>query len=126
MGCYIYLFLPTHPPTAGQLSLYFLLWVEGANLRHMSETLWLLYWVLLHCPPFIGHCLETQVSTSLLVQVALRGQAPAIFSCASASHFMSVQFFLSCVHPWVHTSAICVSSSPEDTHAPNCHVLPGA
>ncbi|KAJ9530827.1 hypothetical protein QJQ45_028727, partial [Haematococcus lacustris] len=33
-----------------QLALYHLMWVEGANLRHMGEVLWFLHWTLLHSP----------------------------------------------------------------------------
>ena len=29
-----------------ELALYFLLWSEGANLRHLPECLWFHYWIL--------------------------------------------------------------------------------
>ena len=29
-----------------ELALYFLLWSEAANLRHLPECLWFLYWIL--------------------------------------------------------------------------------
>ena len=29
-----------------ELALYFLLYTEGANLRHLPEGLWFLFWVL--------------------------------------------------------------------------------
>ncbi len=41
-----------------QISLFLLLWTEGANLRFMSETMWFFYWVLFHNPLFIKYCLS--------------------------------------------------------------------
>lgn len=35
-------------PQLADLALYFLLYSEGANLRHMPECLWFLFWLLQH------------------------------------------------------------------------------
>lgn len=33
-----------------ELSLYFLVYTEGANLRHTPEALWLIFWLLRNSP----------------------------------------------------------------------------
>lgn len=33
-----------------ELALYFLLYTEAANLRHLPEALWFLFWVLRNSP----------------------------------------------------------------------------
>ena len=35
-----------------ELSLYFLIWSEAANVRHCPEAMWFLFWCCVHCPAF--------------------------------------------------------------------------
>jgi len=37
-----------------ELALYFLLYSEAANLRHLPELLWFLFWVLRNSPAKMG------------------------------------------------------------------------
>jgi 1,3-beta-glucan synthase subunit FKS1, domain-1 len=39
-------------PALLDLALYFCLWTEAANIKHMPETLWFLFWAMRHSPQF--------------------------------------------------------------------------
>ena len=36
-----------------ELSLYFLIWTEAANVRHCPEAMWFLFWCCCHAPAFV-------------------------------------------------------------------------
>ena len=65
-----------------ELALYYLLYSEAANVRHLSEALWFLFWVLRNSPAKMGQVGIRPVDTAIwgLVQVALQPCAAA--SCA--------------------------------------------
>ena len=58
-----------------ELALFFLIWTEAANVRHMPEAMWFLWWCCAHTVAFTELC-----CSSGMLHVPAVGQGPAIDS----------------------------------------------